>query len=480
MLRTSGDRLDPALSRLIVVLLLGGMMGLLDGTMVAVGVDTLAVRFHASLSTVGWVATGYLLAVTAAIPLTAWATDRIGAKKLWLLGIGLFLFGSLASGAAWDVRSLIAFRVIQGLGAGVVDPLMLVLLARAAGPHRAGRVMGLMGIVLSLGPVLGPVIGGIILDGLSWRWMFFINVPIGVVAFLLSLRTVPADPSPSERPRTRLDVIGLALIAPGATALILALSQTAERAQFTHPAVLVPLGGGVALLAGYAAHARRVQDRPPLIDPRLFTHRGFVASVTVMAFVGAMMFSMLFTLPLYYQQTQGHGALTAGLLVAPYGVGAAVAMPIAGRLSDQVGARSLARGGTIVAAIGVLVFTQVDVATDERWLVVAALVVGLGSGFVGAPTMGSMYRTLPSSLVPQGSSVLYMLNQLGASVGVAVVAHLLELIGDDDPVRGFQGVFWWVTGVLVVVLAVASLLPGRPDGNVRRHRPPRSQAGKPL
>lgn len=460
MTRTHDTRLDPALRRLIGVILLGGIMGILDGTMVAVAVDTLVAEFDTSLSAVGWVSTSYLLALTVAIPVTSWAVDRFGGRRLWLLGLLLFLAGSLMSALAWDVGSLIVFRVVQGLGAGILDPLVLILLARAAGPGRAGRVMGLMGVVLSLGPVLGPVVGGVVLDGLGWRWMFLINLPIGVAALLLALRTLPADaPRAANGPGTRLDVVGLALLTPGFGAGILALSQAAEHGGFTAWPVLAPLAAAGVLLAGYAGHALGSRRTPPLIDLRLFTRPSFTASVAVMALTGLATYSGLFVLPLYYQQAHGHGALAAGLLVAPLGVGAALAMPLAGRLSDRLGSRGLARGGAAVALLSILALTRTGAGTHEFWSATAAFVIGLGLGCVGAPTMGALYRTLPAPLVPQGSSVLYMLNQLGASVGIAVVALIMQTAG--DPMRGFHGVYWFMAGATLVVVAGTALLPGR-------------------
>ncbi|MCC3330947.1 MFS transporter [Nocardia abscessus] len=170
---------------MIGVILLGGIMGILDGSMAAVAVDTLAARFDTSLATVGWVSTGYLLALTLTIPVGAWAVDRFGGRKPWLTGLVVFLVGSIGSGLAWSIDSLIVFRVIQGIGAGILDPLMLTLLARAAGPNRMGRVMGVMGIVGSTGPILGPIVGGLILSSFDWRWMFLINVPIAIASFVL-------------------------------------------------------------------------------------------------------------------------------------------------------------------------------------------------------------------------------------------------------------------------------------------------------
>ncbi|ROT33843.1 DHA2 family efflux MFS transporter permease subunit [Micromonospora sp. HM5-17] len=465
MTQARDDRLDPALLRLVGVVLLGGIMGILDGTMVAVAVDTLTARFDTAVSTIGWVSTGYLLALTATIPVTTWAVDRFGARRLWLFGLLLFLSGSLASGLAWNVASLIVFRLAQGVGAGILDPLVLTLLARAAGPARAGRVMGLMGAVLPLGPVLGPVVGGIVLDTLNWRWMFLVNLPIGAVAFLLALRVVPVDSPAEEQPQSRLDVLGLALSGPGAAALILALTQVAQTGRFLAGPVLLPLVLGAALLVAYVVHALRVRDVPPLIDVRLFRSRSFSASVTVQGLVGVASFSILFVLPLYYQQMQGagDGAFVAGLLVAPMGLGSVLAMPVAGRLSDRLGARGLALGGAVVAALSALAFTRIDADTHPVWSGLAAFVIGGGLGFVGAPTMGSLYRTLPGHLVPQGSSVLYMLNQLGASIGIAVVAVIVDVAGQDDPMRGFHGVYWWVFATVLVILAGSALLPGRPE-----------------
>ncbi|MFI6736778.1 DHA2 family efflux MFS transporter permease subunit [Nonomuraea sp. NPDC050451] len=467
------DRLDARLLGMIGVILLGGLLGILNSTMAAVAVDTLATTFHTSLSTIGWTSTGFLLAVTATIPFTTWAVDRFGGKRLWLAGLALFLAGSLGAGLAWNVGVLIVFRVVQGFGAGLLDPLVLILLARAAGPRRAGRVMGLMGVVLSLGPVLGPIAGGAVLAGLSWRWMFLLSVPFGLVALLLALRVVPADEPPAGA-SARLDVVGLALLGPGFAAVVLALSQTAEQGAFTAWQALLPLGAGLALLLAYAVHARHAPGgTPPLIDLRLFTSRGFSASVAIMGLGGLALFAALFALPLYYQQAHGHGVLAAGLLMAPLGLGGAVAMPLAGRLSDRIGARGLATGGALVAGLSALAFTRIGANTPEIWPALAAFTIGLGSGCFSAPAMGSLYRALPPSMVAQGSSVLYMLNQLGAALGVAVVTLILQTAG--EVIIGFHGIFWLVVAVIAIVLAAVPLLPGRPRTEpVREAEPARS------
>ncbi|MFD4371224.1 DHA2 family efflux MFS transporter permease subunit [Streptomyces sp. NPDC058486] len=463
MAHTSDGRLDPALRRLIGVILLGGIMGILDSSMIAAAADTLARDLDTSLATVSWVSTSYLLALTVSIPVTTWAVDRFGGRRLWLVGLVVFLAGSIGSGLAWDAPSLIVFRVVQGLGAGLLDPLMLTLLARASGPARAGRVMGLMGVVGSSGPVLGPVVGGIILQGLSWRWMFLVNIPIGIVALILALRTVPKDAPEAGTQVARLDITGIALIGPGVAAGVLALSQAAERAAFAAWQVLVPLAAAVLLLGGYAVHALGARRTAPLIDLRLFTRRSFSASVTVGSLVGLATFAFLFALPLYYQQARGHGTFASALLLAPLGVGSALSMPLTGRLSDRLGSRPLVLGGAVLATLSALAFTRAGAQTPEVLTALAAFTLGLGLGAVGAPTIASLYRTLPSALVPQGSSVLYMLNQLGASVGIATVALVVQTAGDGDAVRGFRAAAWTVAIALVVTLAAATQLPGRPE-----------------
>ncbi|MEU1259438.1 MDR family MFS transporter [Streptomyces chartreusis] len=455
------DKLDPALRRMIGVILIGGIMGILDGSMTAVAVDTLSERFDASLSTTGWVSTGYLLALTITIPVTAWTVEKVGGRRLWLFGLVLFMAGSIASGLAWNIGSLILFRVVQGIGAGILDPLMLTLLARAAGPTHIGRVMGVMGIVGSTGPVLGPIVGGLILQGLDWRWMFFVNVPIVIVAFVLARRTLPTEPPEARAAVARLDVLGVALIGPGVAAGVLALSEIAQRGTFTTWQVLLPLALAVVLLAWYAAHALRTRETPPLIDLRLFTRRSFTASVVAAAVLGLATFASIFVIPLYYQQVRGYDVFESGLRLAPFGLGSALVMPLAGRLSDRWGSRNLALTGAAIALLSSLAFSRFDAQTGQLWPLLAAFTLGIGTGSAGAPVIGSVYRTLPPQLVPQGSSVLYMLNQLGASIGIAMVALLMQNAGVGDPQSGFRNAYLAVVVALLVMIVASLFIPGR-------------------
>lgn len=453
-------RLDAPLLVLIGVMVLGGMMSYLDATIVNVGISTLGGEFDASLATIEWVATGYLLAVALAIPVAGWAMARYGAKRMWLLGLTLFLVGSTLCAVAWNAESLIAFRIVQGLGGGMVDPIMMTVVAGAAGPQRIGRVMGLISIPITLGPVVGPIVGGLILDSLSWEWMFLVNIPFALAAIVLAIRVLPADPPPSGTP-VPLDGVGVALLCPGFAALVYALSQAGGDG-FGDAKVVAGLVVGAALFCGYAAHALRT-TKTPLLDLRLFSNKGFSAGVATMFLLGGGLFSLLFLLPLYYQQVHDHSVLESGLLLAPLGLGTLIGMPIAGKLADTVGPRRLVPVGALLIGAGALVFTQSGPDSSQATLTVAQLAAGFGMGLVGAPTMGSVYRTVPGDAVAGATGAVFILNQIGASLGIAVVALILQGGGSHaTPTNdSFGDAFWWVVSAAAVVFAAGLLLPGK-------------------
>ena len=220
--KTSGHGLDRELIVLGAVVVLGMIMAILDATIVNVAIPTLGGDLHASIPTVQWVMTGYLLALASAIPLTGWASARFGAKRVWIAALLLFTAGSALAGAAWSIESLIFCRVLQGLGAGMIMPVGQTILAQAAGRDRIGRVLSVLGIPMLLAPIFGPVIGGAIVDQVSWRWIFFVNLPIGVAAVALAWRLLPAV---TPRHRTPLDWRGLVLLSPGIAIFVYGLSE---------------------------------------------------------------------------------------------------------------------------------------------------------------------------------------------------------------------------------------------------------------
>jgi EmrB/QacA subfamily drug resistance transporter len=458
------DRLDGPLLTLIVVMFVGGALALLDATIVNVSIDTLGRSLHSPLATIEWVSTGYLLAAAVAIPVTGWAVDRYGGRLVWLLGLGLFTAGSALAAVAWSAGSLIAFRVVQGVGGGMLEPTRLTVLARAAGPRRAGRVIGLISISSTVGPVLGPVIGGVILDDLSWRWMFLVNIPVGVVAIALALWAMPRSAAPAGTAR-KIDPVGIGLLSASFTALIYALSRAAD-AGFGATQVLVGLLVGLALAGSYAAHATRRPDEA-VVDLRLFRGGGFAASVGIMFVTGGALFSLMFIMPLYWQQARGHSVLDAGLLLAPLGVGTLIGMPLAGEVADRVGARRLVPPGAALVGLGTLAFALSGTRTSIVALAGASVLAGIGLGFVAAPTMSSIYRTVPVASAGSATGAIVIGRQLGASAGVAVVTVIVATRRSHgiSPIAAYTSSFWWAIGGAVAVMIAGLVLPGRP------HRP---------
>src|SRR5919201_560271 len=222
--------LDRELLVLGGVVVVGTIMAILDATIVNVAIHTLGRDFHTSVSTIQWVMTAYLLAFAAVIPLTGWASERFGAKQVWIAALLLFMAGSALAGSAWSIDSLIAFRVLQGIGGGLLMPVGQTILAQAAGPQRIGRVMSVVGVPMLLGPVFGPVIGGAIVDQASWRWIFFVNLPVGMLAVLLALRLLPEA---VPRLGRRLDLRGLALLSPGIAIFVYGMSEAGAAGGFT-------------------------------------------------------------------------------------------------------------------------------------------------------------------------------------------------------------------------------------------------------
>jgi EmrB/QacA subfamily drug resistance transporter len=475
-----------------MVVVLGAIMSILDVTVVNVAISHLATEFKAPLSTIQWVATGYTLALATVIPLTGWASARFGTKRLYMISILLFVAGSALAGLAWSAESLIVFRVLQGLGGGMIMPAGMTILTQAAGPKRVGQVMSIVGVPMLLGPICGPILGGYLVDDVSWRWIFFINLPIGIVALVLSARILKRDkPQPGER----LDLLGLVLLSPGLAALIYGLAKGAQRSDFSSAEVLITTIGGAVLVVLFAVRALTADN--PLIDLRLLKRRSVAAaSGTMVLFMCAFMGAMLL-LPLYYQVVRQENALHAGLLLAPQGLGAMFTMPVGGKLTDRVGPGRVVLMGLVVVVGSVAAFTALLGADTSYWsLGVVLFVMGLGMGLTMMPTMAAAIQTLVHDEVPRASTMLNIIQQVSASVGTALMSVLLatnlsnKLGGPSggglsaaanvppqvmQKIAGpmaaaFQNTYWWAVGLLALAFIPALFVP--------RHRPDTTTAAE--
>jgi EmrB/QacA subfamily drug resistance transporter len=474
-----------ALLPTIVVLSVGAVMTIFDSTIVNVALDTLGRDLHLSLRSAQWVSTAYLLTLAFAVPLTGWATERVGTKRLWIGALTAFIGGSILCGFAWSPASLIAFRVIQGAGGGMVMPVGQSIIVRSVPSNQLGRVMGVLTMPLLLGPVLGPVIGGLIVTHLPWRWIFFVNVPLGVPCLLLASRILrneyPADRHP-------LDVRGLLLLPPGLVLLVYGLSRVGTGPGGVAVSTIALLLGGLTLIAAFAFHARN-RGRGALIDVSLFKRVVFRASAVIGFCFGLLMFGGFFLLPLYYQIVRGQSALHAGLLMAPQGVGSMIILPIAGRLSDRFGAGRVVPFGLLLAMAATAVFANAGTDTPFAVLAVAQFFRGMGMSSVMTPSYASAYASLERDAVPRATSAMNVINRVGGSAGAAVLAVVLtngfasqfphaaasgtlSAIAALNPARHpeinaqvavvFSHAYWLLFAITAVTLIPAAFLPRRP------------------
>jgi EmrB/QacA subfamily drug resistance transporter len=401
------------------VVLLGAIMSILDTTVVNVAIDHLAGAFHSSLTTIQWVITGYTLALAAVIPVTGWAADRFGTKRIYLWSLIMFTLGSVLSGLAWSAGSLILFRVLQGVGGGMIMPAVMTIMTKKAGPQRMGRVMGVLGVPMLLAPILGPILGGWLVDDVSWRWIFFINLPIGIVAFVLALIVLDPD---QPQPAHRLDWLGMLLLSPGLAVFIFGLAESSTYG-FGSVRSWCPTVVGVALIAAWFVHTWRSPN--PLIDLRTFVHTRAGAAAGTFLLFAISVFGTMLLVPLYYQSVRGASALQAGLLTAPGGFGAMLLMPLAGRLTDRYGPTWLPVTGLPLVAIGLLPFVFVGARTPYVVLCCANFVQGLGMGLSMMPNMTAAMQAVPAAAIARTSTAMNIIRQAGASIGTAVLSVIL-------------------------------------------------------
>ena len=462
--RPAAQKLDPQVVKSALILIVGAMAVIFDTTIVSVALHTLAVKLDTSVTTIQWVTTGYLLALGIAVPLSTWGQQRFGGKQLWIFSLAVFLVGSIGASLAWNVGSLIAWRIVQGVGGGLMLPLMTTLIFQAAGGKALGRLVTYIALPALLGPILGPVVGGAILTHLSWRYMFWVNVPFCVVGIVLAWRYLKVDaPAPANQTtaKPRLDVPGLLLLAPGTSAVLLGLADAGTAAGFGHPNVVIPLVLGVVLLAAFVGYALR--RRHPLVEIRLLAKRSVASSSAVLFFSGFSLYGAMLLLPLYYQDVRGTTALSAGVMLIPQGVGSVLSRTVAGSNIDRFGARLIALAGFAIVAAATVPFALAGPHTAEWQLAGWMVLRGFGLGAVTMPVMVAGYIGLDKPQIPHSSVLTRTAQQIGGSFGTAVLAVILEgalLTHPAAPVDAFHLAFWWSVGFSAVAVVLSLWLPG--------------------
>ncbi len=458
----TSSTIDRTTLRTTIAVLVGGITVILDSTIVSVALHQLAQDLGVGVSTIQWVTTAYLLALGVVIPTVGWLQSRLGAKRLWLVALSVFLLGSVLCSFAWSASSLIAFRVVQGIGGGAMMPLMTTMVMQAARGQNLAKLMSVVALPTAIGPILGPVIGGLILGLGDWRWLFLVNVPLCLAGLLLGWRMIPAD-EPGRR--VRLDLPGLLMLSPALVALLWGLSNVSGQGGFASADVIVPLVGGTLLLLAFVLWALHRRG-DALVDLQVLRSRPTWSATALLFLSGAALYGAMLLLPLYWQELRGADALAAGLLLIPQGVGSLVSRTVAARLMDRLGPRLVAMIGFALVGVATVPFALAGADTAIWWLMSALLVRGLGMGMVVIPLMTVAFVGLEREEVPHASILTRVAQQVGGSVGVAVLAVILSAAyaSTGSVASAFDVAFWCTIGFATLAVVLARC----PAGTARR------------
>ena len=443
-----------------IVLVLGASTTLLDTTIVNLALDHLSKVFDSSVSQTQWVVTGYLLAYVSVIPLSGWVSERFGARNTWMFAVSVFLIGSILCGLAGSLPELIAFRILQGIGGGMVMPITMSILARAAGPERIGKAMMAVGLPSVLAPILGSVLGGVILESLSWHWLFFINVPICLAALVLGPIMLPANAGQRGQ---ELDVIGFLFLTPGVIAIAYGIGEISGEDGFAAITAWLPLTAGVVLISAFVVHSLRAR-RPALIDVRVFGRRSFGLSSLITFMSRFSVYALMFVLSLFYQQVRGESVLATGLFVARKWVAG-------------LDARIVVAGGVVLTMIGIVPFALADSEGGSILLSVGLIVQDFGAGAGMFPVMALALSGLGHAETPSGTAAFSVVQRVGAPFGVAIIAVIFTTLlgngqGPSSALAAFSGTFWWIFGLSAIPFLLALFLPTQSTSNEAKLAPP--------
>jgi EmrB/QacA subfamily drug resistance transporter len=458
-----------------IVFVFGLFMDLLDMTIVNVALPTFVKDFDASTTTIEWVVTGYLLSLGVFIPVSGWAGDRFGTKRTFMFALSVFTLSSLLCSLAWDIEPLIAFRVLQGIGGGMLTPVGTAMIFRAFPPAERAQAAALLAIPTTVAPAAGPVLGGYLVEYQSWHWIFLINVPVGLTGLLAAWLFLREEKQPSPG---RLDIPGFALSATGLAAVMYALAEAGSRG-FDDTRVLASGLPGLALLAVFCIVELRTAE--PLIDVRLLRDSLFRAANTMQFAAFAGFAGALFLLPLLLQAEMGFTPLESGLATFPQAIGVVMMVQPVGRLYRRVGPRRLVMIGVAGGALTTVAFLLVDLDTSRWWIQLIMLARGWSFAFLMIPMQAVAFATISSENTGRASAIFNAGRQVAASFGVALLGTVLtnrlahysatplgNPFARDGALLAFHDAFLAATIVVMVAIAAAFLISDRKAAHTMR------------
>jgi EmrB/QacA subfamily drug resistance transporter len=398
----------------------GLFMNIMDTTIVNVALPTIGRDFVANIGTLEWIATGYLVSLAVWIPASGWIGDRFGTKKTFAIALAMFTAGSALCGLAWSAGSLVAFRIFQGIGGGMMTPVGTTMLFRAFTGAERAKAAAVITIPTAIAPALGPVLGGWLVDQVNWRWIFYVNVPVGVAALIFTLLLLREHKEPAAG---AFDVWGFLCSGGGLALVLFALSEAPSRGWTSAEVVVSGLGGIVLLVLLVLIELRQ---RSPILHLRLYGDRMFRNANLAMFMVVAMLLGMLFLLPLFLQQLRGLSAFVSGLTTAPQALGLLLTSRVASRVYPRVGPRrmlTVALGGVLMTST---LFVLVGLGTSLWWIRAIMFLRGIFMSFAFIASQAATFSTISSAETGRASALFNTNRQVAASLGVAVLATVLS------------------------------------------------------
>ncbi|MGB3503485.1 MAG: DHA2 family efflux MFS transporter permease subunit [Mesorhizobium sp.] len=402
-----------------VSIMLATIMQVLDTTIANVALPTMVGDLGASQDTINWVLTSYIVAAAIMTPVTGWLSDRIGRRELFLTSIVGFTITSMMCGMAWNLEVMVLFRVAQGLFGAAIVPLAQTFLLDINPRERHGQAMAIYGAGIMVGPIIGPTLGGWLTETMNWRWVFFINLPVGIIAFLGSAAYLPKV---AQRLRG-FDFFGFAMLSLGVGALQLMLDRGGEVDWFSSAEIWIELGLSITGFWVFGVHL--LTGRNTFIDPRIFTDRNFVTGLIFIFVIGIVLLASLALLPPMLTRLFNHSTIDTGLVMAPRGVGTMISMIIVGRLVQKVDARLLVVSGLLLTALSLYDMTRFTPQMDDSLIIWSGIVQGLGLGLVFVPLSTVTFATLDPRFRTDATALFSLVRNLGSSIGISVVTVAL-------------------------------------------------------
>lgn len=399
--------------------MLATVMQILDTTIANVALPHMQTALGATAETVTWVLTSYIVAVAVAIPITGWLADRIGRRNLYLASVAAFTAASALCALATNLPEMVAFRIMQGVSGAFLMPLAQSVLFDINPPEKHARAMSIFGAGVVIGPILGPVIGGWLTENFNWRWVFIVNVPVGVLCMLMLLRFMPR----TDTVRRKFDLLGFALLAISLAALQMMMDRGQQRDWFDSWEIWIELALAVSCFWMFLIHLLSTDN--PLFEPRIFADSNFSMGVLFTVVTGLIMYGGLALLPTLLQRLLGHTVLQSGFLTAPRGIGTFLAMILSARLGTKLDPRLSMFVGSVMLAFSLWLMSGFDLVMDSRLVITSGVIQGLGVGLTWMPVTMLAFATLDPKLRTSASSILSLTRSLGGSLGISMVTSIL-------------------------------------------------------